>query len=43
MSEEEVKIVVGYGGRLFVEYEDGSRLPIMTDKNGNVFVEVDDG
>lgn len=35
---EEVKIIV-YDGRLFVEYEDGSRLPIMADKNGNVYVE----
>lgn len=38
MMEEQVKIIV-FDGRLFVEFEDGSRLPIMADKNGNVYVE----
>lgn len=41
---EEVKIVLDfYTGRLFVEFSDGSWKPIMADKNGGVYVEVDDG
>lgn len=38
--EEEVKIIKGFFGMLFVEFDDGSRLPIKVDKNGYLYVEV---
>lgn len=37
--EEEVKIIKGYSGMLFVEFDDGTRLPIKVDKNGYLYVE----
>ena len=44
MYEEEVKIVKGRSGWLFVEFPDGSRAPLLVDKrSGQVYVGVDDG
>ena len=37
--EEEVKIIKGRFGMLFVEFDDGTRLPIKVDKNGHLYVE----
>ena len=43
MYEEEVKIVKGAFGWLFVEFPDGSRAPLLVDKrSGQVYVDVDD-
>lgn len=40
MDYEEVKIVVSpYSGRLFVEFDDGSMLPVQTDKSGGVYID----
>ena len=40
MDYEEVKIVVSpYSGRLFAEFDDGSMLPMQTDKYGNAYID----
>lgn len=40
MDYEEVKIVVSpYSGRLFVEFDDGSMLPLKMGKLGEVYID----
>lgn len=40
MDYEEVKIVVSpYSGRLFAEFDDGSMLPVQTDRSGRVYID----
>ena len=43
VSMEEVKIIKGCFGMLFVGLNDGTRLPIKVDKNGHLYVEEYDG
>lgn len=40
MEYEIIKIVVSpYSGRLFAEFDDGSMLPVQTDKLGQAYID----